>query len=195
MKKIIIITILAILTFGCGGNSAPNNQTAKATNATNTTNTATAPKKDSSNLPAMPSEIMQAEMKSPDGKTFKLADTKDKVLLVNLWAIWCGPCKKEMPDIEKLNSEMKDKIQAISVTAFDEDNPEAQVKSFLKEKNFTYSQGITDAKIWDALVKASKAEAIPINFVLTKDGKIVKTLIGGKSYEEFKSAVEEALAY
>jgi hypothetical protein len=90
---------------------------------------------------------------------------------------------------------MKDKIQAISVTAFDEDNPEAQVKSFLKEKNFTYSQGITDAKIWDALVKTSKAEAIPINFVLTKDGKIVKTLIGGKSYEEFKSAVEEALAY
>jgi thiol-disulfide isomerase/thioredoxin len=195
MKKIIIITILAILTFGCGGNSAPNNQTAKATNATNTTNTATAPKKDSSNLPAMPSEIMQADLKTPDGKTFKLADTKDKVLLVNLWAIWCGPCKKEMPDIEKLNSEMKDKIQAISVTAFDEDNPEAQVKSFLKEKNFTYSQGITDAKIWDALVKASKAEAIPINFVLTKDGKIVKTLIGGKSYEEFKSAVEEALAY
>jgi thiol-disulfide isomerase/thioredoxin len=195
MKKLLIITILSILTFGCGGNSAPNNQVANATKATNTTNTATAPKKDSSNLPAMPNEIMQAEMKSPDGKTFKLADTKDKVLLVNLWAIWCGPCKKEMPDIEKLNSEMKDKIQAISVTAFDEDNPEAQVKSFLKEKNFTYSQGITDAKIWDALVKTSKEEAIPINFVLTKDGKIVKTLVGGKSYEEFKSAVEEALAY
>jgi thiol-disulfide isomerase/thioredoxin len=195
MKK---LTTLSLLIFACGGNKTVENQTVNAPNTANTanaTNTATVAKKDSSNLKAMPSEIMQADMKSPDGKTFKLADTKDKVLLVNMWATWCMPCVKEMPEIDKLNSEMGDKVQAISITAVDDDNSEAQIKSFLKSKNFTYQQGIADTKTWDALAEFSKAPGIPINFILTKDGKIVKTLIGGRKYEEFKSAVEEALQY
>lgn len=195
MKKVIILTILSILTFGCGGNKTAENSTVSSPNAANTTNTATAPKKDSSNLKVMPSEIMQADMKSPDGKTFKLADTKDKVLLVNMWATWCMPCVKEMPEIDKLNSEMGDKMQAISITAVDDDNSEAQIKSFLKSKNFTYQQGVADEKTWNAMAEFSKADGIPINFIVTKDGKITKILIGGRKYDEFKAAVEEALQY
>ncbi len=191
MKKIILLSILLTI-ISCGGSQ--NNTTPPVTQS-NATNTATAPKKDSSNLKTMPSEIMQAELKTVDGKAFKLADSQGKVLLVNLWATWCGPCKKEMPDIEKLQNEMKDKLSAVSITSFDGDNPENQVKSFLKEKGFTYSQGIVDQKNWDALVKQSGADAIPINFVISKDGKIVKTLVGGKSYEDFKSAIEEGLSY
>jgi thiol-disulfide isomerase/thioredoxin len=192
MKFLLSLVIFtALFSFGC----VKNEETKVVDNKQVTANNATVEKKDSSKLETMPANLMQAQLKTIDGKTFKLEDYKGKVLLVNLWATWCMPCIKEMPEIQKLSDEMKDKFQAVSVTSFDEENPEASVKKFLTDKNLTYQQGIAEESVMNALVKQAKMDAIPVNFVLTKDGKIVKTLIGGKKYEDFKSAVEEALSY
>jgi thiol-disulfide isomerase/thioredoxin len=185
------VIFIALFSFGCGTAAPPNSVENKQVAA----NTATIAKKDSSKLEVMPTALMQAPLKSIDGKPFKLEDYKGKVLLVNLWATWCQPCIKEMPEIQKLSDEMKDNLQAVSITNFDEENPEAQVKKFLTDNKFTYQQGIAEKNVMDSLVTQSKSPGIPVNFVLTKDGKIVKTLIGGKKYEEFKSAVEEASSY
>lgn len=186
-----LIIFIALLSAGCGNaptaNQAENKQVAA--------NTATAAKKDSSKLEVMPANLMQAQLKTIDGKAFKLEDYKGKVLLVNLWATWCLPCIKEMPEIQRLSDEMKDTFQAVSITNFDDENTEAKVKGFLTDKKLTYQQGIAETNVMEALVKQAKIDAIPVNFVITKDGKIVKTLVGGKKYEEFKSAVEEALSY
>jgi thiol-disulfide isomerase/thioredoxin len=155
-------------------------------------------------LEAMPTVLMQAQLKTIEGKTFKLEDYKGKVLLVNLWATWCNPCIKEMPEIQKLSDEMKESFQAVSITNFSEDNSESAVKKFLTDKKFTYQQGIADTNLFELFVKQSTEEAkkqtgqeaaIPLNFVITKDGKIVKTLIGIQTYEKFKAAIEEALSY
>jgi cytochrome c-type biogenesis protein len=192
MKVLLSIIIFTTLfSIGCGNTASTNSVENKQV----TTNAAAVSKKDSSKLEAMPAALMQAQLKTIDGKTFKLEDYKGKVLLVNLWATWCMPCIKEMPEIQRLSDEMKDNFQAVSITNFNEENSEDAVKKFLVDKKFTYQQGIADESIMNSLVKQAKIEAIPVNFVLTKDGKIVKTLVGGRRYEEFKSAVEEALTY
>jgi thiol-disulfide isomerase/thioredoxin len=192
MKLLLLLVIFtASFSFGC----VKNEETKVIDNKQVTANTVTVAKKDSSKLEAMPTALMQAPMKSIDGKSFKLEDYKGKVLLVNLWATWCAPCVKEMPEIQQLSDEMKDNLQAVSITNFDEENSESAVKKFLSDKKFTYQQGIAETSVMDAFVKQSKSPGIPVNFVITKDGKIVKTLVGGRKYEEFKSAVEDALSY
>jgi thiol-disulfide isomerase/thioredoxin len=195
MKKLGFIFILSCLfAVACTPSSdkVVENKSANTTNVAKTeTNTA---KPEASNFPAMPDAILQAEMKTIDGKPFKIADLKGKVLLVNLWATWCAPCVKEMPEIQKLNDELKDKgFEAVGVTFIDEDNPDKQVRDFLKEKKFTYTQVLSNEKTWDAMLELSKAPGIPINFVVSKEGKIIETLVGGKSYEAFKAAVEKGL--
>ncbi len=192
MKFLLPLMMFSImLSFGCGNSAATNTVENKQVTA----NTATVAKKDSTALEAMPSALMQAQLKTIDGKTFKLEDYKGKVLLVNLWATWCLPCIKEMPEIQKLSDEMKDNFQAVSITNFDEENSESAVKKFLSDNKFTYQQGIAEESVMNSLVKQAKIEAIPVNFVLTKDGKIFKILVGGKKYEEFKATINEALSY
>jgi thiol-disulfide isomerase/thioredoxin len=186
-----LVIFLALFSFGC----VKNEETKVSDNKQVTANNATVEKKDSSKLEAMPTALMQAPMKSIDGKSFKLEDYKGKVLLVNLWATWCPPCIKEMPEIQKLSDEMKDEFQAVSITNFDEENTESAVKKFLSDSKFTYQQGIVEKSRMDEFVIQSKSPGIPVNFVITKDGKLVKTLVGGRRYEEFKSAVAEALSY
>jgi thiol-disulfide isomerase/thioredoxin len=186
-----LVIFLALFLSGC----VKNEETKVVDNKQVTANNATVEKKDSSKLEAMPTALMQAPMKSIDGKSFKLEDYKGKVLLVNLWATWCPPCIKEMPEIQKLSDEMKDEFQAVSITNFDEENTESAVKKFLSDSKFTYQQGIVEKSRMDEFVIQSKSPGIPVNFVITKDGKLVKTLVGGRRYEEFKSAVEEALSY
>jgi thiol-disulfide isomerase/thioredoxin len=186
MKKLAIVLSLSCLFLVACEKPMEMSKENKPANAT---------KLATSNLVDMPTGILNAEMKALDGKSFKLSDSAGKVLLVNMWATWCAPCIKEMPEIEKINTEYKDKgFEAISVTSIDEENTDKQVRDFLAEKKFTYKQVLADKKTFDAMAEFSKSPGIPINFVVSKDGKIVDTLIGGKSYEVFKAAIEKGLS-
>jgi thiol-disulfide isomerase/thioredoxin len=192
MKKLALILSLSCLLLAACEKPSEMSKDNKSANATSVTNTA---KPVVSNLVDMPTGIINAEMKTLDGKPFKLSDSAGKVLLVNMWATWCAPCIKEMPEIDKLNAEFKDKgFEAIGVTFIDEENPDKNVRDFLTEKKFTYKQVLANEKTWDEMLGASKAPGIPVNFVISKEGKFVETLIGGKSYEVFKAAIEKGLS-
>ena len=196
MKKLGFIIIVSCLFVSACTTQTEKSVENKSVNTTNVakpeTNTA---KPETSSFPAMPNDILQAEMKTLDGKSFKLGDQKDKILLVSLWATWCQPCLKEMPEIQKLNDEFKDKgFEAVGVTFINEDNSDKQVRDFLKEKKFTYTQVLSNEKTWDAMLELSKAPGIPVNFIVSKDGKILETLVGGKSYEVFKTAIEKSFS-
>ena len=76
---------------------------------------------------------MQAELKGLDSAKFKIEDYKGKIVLVNLWATWCGPCKGEMPHLVELQNTYKEKGFEILGLDTDEDDTEAKVKEFAAE--------------------------------------------------------------
>ncbi len=146
--------------------------------ATNSTNMQTSAKKN--DYPAMPASIMQADIKSVEGNIFKLEDYKGKIVLVNLWATWCGPCKAEMPELVKLQDEYKEKGFVIVGLDTDVDNDDAdKVKEFAQKMNLNYQLGWADDKTYDDFLNISRFNGIPQSFLIDREGKLNGIFFGG----------------
>lgn len=117
-------------------------------------------------------------------KTFSQV-TKGKVVVLNLWATWCGPCRKEIPDLIELSKSRPD-VVVIGVSE-DDDKKYSSVVSYV-EKN-----GISYVNLMDSMKKLAEAfggiAAIPTTFVI-KDGKIYQKIVGSRSKMQFESAVD-----
>lgn len=144
-------------------------------NAANTAGTTT--KK--SDYPPVPAPIMQAELKGLDGAAFKLEDYKGKVVLINLWATWCGPCKGEMPHLVELQNTHRDRGFEILGLDTDESDTEAKVKTFAEEMKLNYTLGWIDEKTYNELLKISKFPGIPQSFLISRDGHLLGVFTGG----------------
>ncbi|HEX8737118.1 MAG TPA: TlpA disulfide reductase family protein [Pyrinomonadaceae bacterium] len=132
-----------------------------------------------SDYPAVPAAIMQAEFKGLDGGKFKLEDYKGKVVLINLWATWCGPCKGEMPHLIELQNAHKDKGFEILGLDTDENDSEAAVKSFAENMKLNYTLGWVDDKTYSEMLKLSKFAGIPQSFLISRDGQLLGIFTGG----------------
>jgi thiol-disulfide isomerase/thioredoxin len=134
-----------------------------------------------------------------DGGSLKLSDFADKVLIVNIWATWCGPCKLEMPELVKISNEYKARGVVVLglATSYNEHNDEAHVKDFVKAQNVPYKIIWDDGTLAAPLVQMVQAQSvIPQSFVISRDGKIVKHFQGFSPYSTpqlMRQAVEEAL--
>ncbi len=123
-----------------------------------------------------------------DGKTkVSLNDfAGKKIVLVNIWAPWCGPCKRETPGFVKLYEKYKDKGFEILSVAINTD--EEAVKKFLKEYKITYPTGISDE-----IVEQYGTRGIPDNFLFSMDGKMVKHYRGETSDKELEKELLKIL--
>lgn len=125
-----------------------------------------------SDFPPVSPASMQAELTGTDGKKFKLEDYKGKVILVNFWATWCGPCRKEMPEFVKLQSENKEKgFEVIGVDADAEENAE-MIKTFGENMKLNYTLAKADMEFFGEFLKVSKRDSIPQTFLIDRNGKL-----------------------
>ena len=144
--------------------------------------------------------IRETKVKTTDGGSLKLDDFKNKVVVVNLWATWCGPCRMEMPDLVKLNKEYKSRglvVLGVATTYNEHDNLDG-VKEFLKTQKVDYKVLWDDGALAEPLVESVNGRGvIPQSFVISRDGKIVKHFQGFNAMATpalMRQAVEEALA-
>lgn len=143
----------------------------------------------------VPAVVLDTEMKSADGKPIKLSDYSGKVLVVNLWATWCGPCRTETPELVRLYKEYQD--QGVEVVALSTEDPvrsEQSVQQFVREYEVNYPVGWATREVAIALMQGRGS--IPQNFIITRDGRIKKRFIGFhpiKTPPQLKQAIEEAL--
>lgn len=108
-----------------------------------------------------------------EGKPLSLDDDKGKVVLLNFWATWCGPCREEIPDLIELQKKYKDKL-AIIALATDEDEP-AEVKKFAQKHAINYRIGMAT----DALRgEYGGIPALPTSFIIDAQGRVVQKHIG-----------------
>ena len=104
-----------------------------------------------------------------DGKPVTLADTKGKVVLVNFWATWCGPCRAEIPDLVELQNKYKDRLQILGLVVDDEDQD--AIKRFVAKFHVNYPVAIAT----DALrLEYGGIPALPTSFVLDSEGRVVQ---------------------
>jgi peroxiredoxin len=127
-------------------------------------------------------KVPSFEFKSIDGKSYKIEDFKGKYVLINFFATWCGPCMKEMPEMEK---EIWDKLKKedFVVIAIGREHTIDELKKFNEEKKFTFIIGADPNR---EIYSKFAPSLIPRNYVLDKTGKIIYQKDGYSNVEFFK---------
>ncbi len=120
------------------------------------------------------------------GKSWHLADLKGKVVLVNFWATWCPPCRKEMPDLEALYQQYKDK--GLIVLAVSDEDP-AKIESFIKEKHYTFPVLIDAGRKVNELLHI---EGIPKTFIYNRQGKLSAQSIDMRTRAQFEKMLQQS---
>lgn len=130
-------------------------------------------------------------LKDKDGNDLKLSDYKGKVIFLNFFTTWCGYCKKELPDFEKLSKEYKDDVTFLIVDAFTAE------KISVKEVHDWYSDaGYTMPMVVDEEGKAMEiypVQGFPTTYIIDKDFKVLGYLPGMISEEDAKNYIEGIL--
>ncbi len=142
---------------------------------------------------AKPLDVPAIEFNDGDGATKSLADFKGKVVLLNIWASWCVPCREEMPALDKLEQELGGKDFAVVAVNIDKGGPD-KARAFLAETGATHLGLYTDptSKMFAVL----KTVGMPTTLVLDRDGKEIGRLVGPADWSspEAKRVVEAAIA-
>lgn len=146
--------------------------------------------------PPMPAVVMETEMKSANGDPIKLSNYAGKVLLVNLWATWCGPCRNETPELVRLYQEYQDRgFEIVGLSTEDPIASEERVQEFVRQYNVGYHIGWAKPEVAIALMQGRGS--IPQSFIVTRDGRVAKRFIGfhpQKTPPLLKQAIEDALS-
>lgn len=117
-----------------------------------------------------------------NGKMQKLSGNTGKVVLLDFWASWCGPCRKANPELVRLYAKYKQKGFQIFSVSIDDDQA-AWKKAVVKDK-MTWTQ-VNESKGWDGPVATAwKIEQIPASYLMDKSGKIVGVDLQGKELED-----------
>jgi thiol-disulfide isomerase/thioredoxin len=104
-----------------------------------------------------------------DGKPVTLADSRGKVILLNFWATWCGPCRAEIPDLVELQNKYKDRLQILGLVVDDDDQD--AIQKFVAEFAINYPVALaTD----DLRAQYGGIPALPTSFVLDAEGRVVQ---------------------
>jgi len=111
------------------------------------------------------------------GKPQSLEAFKGKVVVLNFWATWCGPCRDELPMLDKLVKEYGDKDVVILAASIDDESTQPKIQSFLEKKR------IENMTIWkgaraEALKQFNLGIAVPATVILDRDGTVIGRVLG-----------------
>lgn len=146
-------------------------------------------------LSSLPRVVLDAENKATTGAPIKLADYSGKVLFVNLWATWCGPCRMETPELVKLHKEYQSRgVEMIGLSTEDPEASAESVMEFMREYDVNYQIGWATREVAQTLMQGRTS--IPQSFIIARDGRILKRFVGfhpETTPPQLKKALEEAL--
>ena len=147
-----------------------------------------------SGLTDLPPQAALAPLKDANGASFKLADFFGKVVVVNFWATWCGPCRREIPELIKLHNEFHSRgVEMIGLSTENPDASAEKVLKFIQDFKIDYRIGWAPREVAAPLMQGH--EAIPQIFVISPDARILKRFVGfsGANTAALKQALEDAL--
>ena len=129
------------------------------------------------------------ELKDVNGKVVHLSDYKGKVVLLDFWATWCGPCGIEIPWFTEFQRKYKDRGFTVLGVSMD-DGGWKDVKPFVAEQKINYQIVLGDDKTSD---RYGDVEALPTTFVIDREGRIASVHVGLVDKKEFDDAIQQLL--
>jgi thiol-disulfide isomerase/thioredoxin len=140
-----------------------------------------------------PLDLPELTFSNGERATKSLADWKGKVVLLNIWATWCVPCREEMPALDKLQTELGGKDFEVVAVNIDKGGPD-KAKAFLQETGAAHLGLYTDAS--GKLFAALKAVGMPTTLIVDRNGKEIGRLVGPADWgsPEAKRVIEAAVA-
>lgn len=130
------------------------------------------------------------ELKTDQGETIRLSDLSGRVVIVNVWASWCPPCRAEMPDLERVQRQYRPQgLVILGVNAANQDSVPA-MQSFLAQSEVTFpilldSDGSVSRKY--------EVQALPSSYFIGRDGVIREVMVGGPMPAAYVQAQVESL--
>lgn len=116
--------------------------------------------------------MVEFDLMDLDGRKWSLADLKGKVAFINLWATWCSPCRQELPYVQKLREQLKDRKDVVIIT-LNIDEEVGLVQPFMKENKYSFP-----VLLGQAYAETQGINSIPRNWVVAVDGKVMFEGIG-----------------
>lgn len=120
------------------------------------------------------------ELETLDGTKIKLSDMRDKNVLLNFWATWCGYCVLEMPDLQKLQEAYKDDLLILTVNVGES---KEEVEQFMKDNNLNLTV-VLDEKM--DVANSYGIRSYPTTLAINKNGEVVNGYIGMLTYEQME---------
>lgn len=136
------------------------------------------------NAEPLPADLV---VKTLDGVDYKLSAQKGQWVVVNYWATWCGPCIKEMPELDELDK-ARDDVGVIGL-AF-EDTSAADLKKFLEKRPVSYPIAQIDVYAPPATFKVPKG--LPTTHLISPDGELAKSFLGPVTRADLEAAIAAA---
>ncbi len=118
---------------------------------------------------------------------------KGKVLLLNIWATWCIPCRKEIPDLIRLSNNYKNSIDVVGISIDYPEDLTQKILPFLKKNNVTYANYISAFRKDEDLINflnKNWSGAIPASFIYNPEGTLLHFIEGKKDYDFFEQLIK-----
>ncbi len=134
------------------------------------------------------------DFRLPEVSSGEIIDTtnlRGQVLLINFWATWCGPCRKEMPELDRLYREYSGRGFTVIGVSVDRAS-RSRISKFVRSRGISYPVVRGSSKLSR---RYGGVSAIPASFLIGADGEIIKKLQGYVSEEKLRPLVEKALAH
>ncbi len=125
-----------------------------------------------------PLKPIEFQLKDLTGKEVRLSGLKGKVVLLNFWATWCGPCRSEMPSMQRLYAQLKG--QGLEILAVDLQEDKATVARFVKELGLTFPVLLDTA---GSVGTQYGARAIPTTYLFDRKGFIFARMVGAREWD------------
>ncbi|WP_343704048.1 TlpA disulfide reductase family protein [Chitinophaga sp.] len=109
------------------------------------------------------------ELTSPDGKKYKLSDYRGKWLLVDFWGTWCQPCRKELPEVEKVSQSLRNSTESAFLSIACHDTPE-KVTQFMEGEKYTFPVAMSDGNV----ERSYKVSGYPCKIMISPDGRMLE---------------------
>ena len=132
-------------------------------------------------------EFPTLKMKAVDGSDYDLAAHRGKWVVVNFWATWCAPCRKEMPELSALDA-MRQHVEVIGL-AYEDIDP-AELRAFLEKHPVVYPIAIVD--VYNPPADFTTPRGLPMTYLIAPDGKVARQFLGPVSASEIEGAIAAA---